>query len=447
MTSHVGLSMWENDFCQPVFELLKKAGVKFLSSMPTPKAELPVPKRAIRTSKDLLRQKLYPEKTVFYPFVDYVLFVAGAENPLNEVANRSFRRFQVSVDSMQKIKAVTESLLQAEQEYMGSSFLQMELDERRRRLVNTWYSFFGYQTYQNSDETKMIFRASLNELHLLDMVYLKASRIEAIPDLHPESIFFCSLVLESARQLKKEPLAGEEMLLYQKAIKIYEEKKNAKRIKKASNADHSEKQKAAQPVKSDKSPEITTRFKAEKHTLYVYQGRIKCIKEHHPIICVTANIPTVGNTVAVLNVNLCRKCHRFYISYDEYTRYLEKYKSLLTRIVLANGNGSELFSGNFAEASPLKLCGYSVSQNKGFTQKERERILTEVIHNGIMSKADVIQYLNWFIKMNGRKAENISAKQKWESDLAFVRALDQNQQEMFSVSNVVPYKAKKRAKW
>lgn len=191
---------------------------------------------------------------------------------------------------------------------------------------------------------------------------------------------------------------------------------------------------------------VPSEFQYEKHTLYVYQGTIKCTRNHHRTVCVTANIPTASNIIAVLNVNLCLECHRFFISYDEYARYLERYKSLLTRIVLVNGNGSELFSGNFAEASPLKLCGYSVSQSKGFSQQERENLLAEVIHNGIMSKPDVIQYLNWFIKMNGHKTGNSIAKEKWESDLAFVRSLDIKKQTTYTISNVVPYKQRRSKK-
>ena len=128
------------------------------------------------------------------------------------------------------------------------------------------------------------------------------------------------------------------------------------------------------------------------------------------------------------------------------TAYLKSAQYPLTRIVLVNGNGSELFSGNFAEASPLKLCGYSVSQSKGFSQQERENLLAEVIHNGIMSKPDVIQYLNWFIKMNGHKTGNSIAKEKWESDLAFVRSLDIKKQTTYTISNVVPYKQRRSKK-
>ena len=61
---------------------------------------------------------------------------------------------------------------------------------------------------------------------------------------------------------------------------------------------------------------------------------------------------------------------------------------------------------DLAFASPLKLCGYSVSQSKGLTQATRQYILAKIIYDGIMSKLDVIRYLEHFINLNGSKLEN-----------------------------------------
>lgn len=445
MVSHIGLSMWENTFYQSIFDLLRKAGVRFGTAVPTGGTKRNMRPRVIHTAKDLLQQGLYSEKVMFYPFADYVLFVADSDNPLYEVGKRAFKKFQVTPDSMQEIKNVTEKIFRLEQEYMESHFLQMELDENRRKLIDEWYSSIGCKERMglSGTESVPIIETSQNDLYLIDMVYLKWAHVKSVSGLHPESTFFCYLVLESARQLKKEPLTGENVLLYQKAVEIHKEKKNLKRVGIEQNVDDTNKHRAAE---KQKAADYSEQFKAEKHTLYVYQGKIKCIREHHPIDCVTAEIPTASRMTAILNVNLCRECHRFCISYNEYADYLKKYKSLLTRIVLVNGNGTKHHSGSFAEVSPLKLCGYSVSQEKGFSQQERELILTEVIHNGIMKKTDVIQYLNWFIKMNGHKKENISAKEKWESDLEFVRSIDMNRQDRYFISKIVPYIPKKKTK-
>ncbi len=194
-------------------------------------------------------------------------------------------------------------------------------------------------------------------------------------------------------------------------------------------------------------PALSIQFKPSTDTLYVYSGRIRCIRDKHNMVCANAHIETASGETAILNVNCCLNCNRFYISYDEYSRYMEKYKSLLTRIVLVDESGNSSFTNNLAAESTLKLCGYTVSQEKGFTSKERANLLANIIHNRIVSKPDVIQHLNWLIRMNGKKAGNDIAKEKWEEDLAFVRSLDTNSQSDYQIRHVAPYSfSKKRRK-
>lgn len=185
-------------------------------------------------------------------------------------------------------------------------------------------------------------------------------------------------------------------------------------------------------------------FKSSTDTLYVYSGRIMCIRDKHNMVCANAHIETASGETAILNINCCLNCNRFYISYDEYVRYMEKYKSLLTRIVLVDENGNSSFTNNLAAESTLKLCGYTVSQEKGFTSKERANLLANIIHNHIVSKPDVIQHLNWLIRMNGKKVGNDIAKEKWEEDLAFVRNLDTNAQFDYQINHITPYSSSKK---
>lgn len=204
---------------------------------------------------------------------------------------------------------------------------------------------------------------------------------------------------------------------------------------------------ASVPAQPDSSlPALSIQYKPSNDTLYVYSGRIKCIRDKHNMVCANAHIETASGETAVLNVNCCLNCNRFYISHDEYTRYLEKYKSLLTRIVLVDENGNSAFASSLAVESTLKLCGYSVSQEKGLTIKERSVLLASIIHNGIVSKPDVIQHLNWLIRMNGKKAGNMIAKEKWEEDLAFVRSLDTAAQANSVIRTVMPYSAARKHK-
>lgn len=180
-------------------------------------------------------------------------------------------------------------------------------------------------------------------------------------------------------------------------------------------------------------------FDPQSSTLYVYKGRIKCEREHHNIICVNALIPTIGRRRVSINVNYCTNCRQFFISYAEYTHYMARYGSLIAKIVLVSDDTQGNFADQLAAESPLKLCGYSVSQEKGFTQQEREELLETVIRNGIMRKPEVIKYLTWFIQMNGQRFGNEIARSKWSRDLAFVRDLHCEGQSTYSITSVAPY--------
>lgn len=115
------------------------------------------------------------------------------------------------------------------------------------------------------------------------------------------------------------------------------------------------------------------------------------------------------------------------------------YKTILAKIHLISDSTSQLNLATLADESPLRLSGYSVSQGKGLSQKERETLLASLINHNLISKANTIQYLNWFIQMNGQRSGNSLAKEKWESDLIFVRKLNQAVQPSHAISQVVPY--------
>ena len=180
-------------------------------------------------------------------------------------------------------------------------------------------------------------------------------------------------------------------------------------------------------------------FDAHDGCLYVYKGFIKCLRDHHAVTCVNALIPNAYGKTVSLNVNYCTDCKRFFISYEEYCHYLKIHGTLLVKIILLQNDDYSDYDGNLAAASPLKLCGYSVSMEKGLTTTARQNLLTTVIHNGIMKKSEVIRYLNWFITMQGSKFGNEIAKLKWEEDLRFVRNLDCDKQTDHVINNISIY--------
>ena len=181
-------------------------------------------------------------------------------------------------------------------------------------------------------------------------------------------------------------------------------------------------------------------FDSKVNTLYIYNGIIGCFRDKHHLAGVNALVPTTNELTVLLNATYCADCNRFYISYAEYNYYMGQYKSLLTRFILNESMQTNGAFGGLADKSPLKLCGYSVSQEKGLTQKEREYILYEMISSGIVSKPEAMQYIEWFIRFNGNREINHLARSKWKSDLNYVRNLNLANQPNQRIDMIRPYR-------
>lgn len=174
-------------------------------------------------------------------------------------------------------------------------------------------------------------------------------------------------------------------------------------------------------------------------TLYVYKGKIKCLKDSHPIEQATALLQDKNGRDIKLNVSHCLKCGKFFIEYEIYQHYRKRYGVILGNVRLtSNGEFSE-YGLDLAEESPLKLCGYSVSQKDGLSRMERQNVLEGCIESGAMTKQDVIHLLKWFIEMNGAKKNNELALIKWQEDLDFVLALNTEKQKHFRIGKIVKY--------
>ena len=177
----------------------------------------------------------------------------------------------------------------------------------------------------------------------------------------------------------------------------------------------------------------------ETDTLYIHKGTIKCQRNNHKIISATAVLIGRNESKIELNVNYCTECNLFFLNYESYKLYRNRYGMLLGNLRL-EAEGLSLFGDTYlAEASPLKLCGYSVNQQDGYSKSERQYIISKIIDNGIMPKNDVVKYLEYFINMNGKKIGNEIALHKWMEDLDFVLKYHSEHQNKYNIKNIKRY--------
>ena len=173
--------------------------------------------------------------------------------------------------------------------------------------------------------------------------------------------------------------------------------------------------------------------------LYVHKGTILCQRDSHNVVTATAVLLGRNDQTIELTVNYCKDCKRFFINYISYDAYKNKYGILIGNIVLED-EGHNVFSDVvLAEASPLKLCGYSVSQQDGYSKETRWYIISKIIDRGIMSKSEVIRYLEYFISINGKKKGNQLALSKWKDDLKFTLSYASDSQERHNITEIRRY--------
>ena len=139
-----------------------------------------------------------------------------------------------------------------------------------------------------------------------------------------------------------------------------------------------------------------------------------------------------------MTVNYCKNCNKFFVNYTTYQLYREQYGILIGNFQF-DSDDFVAPNGFLSEFSPLKLCGYSVSQIEGYSDYERQYIISKIIDKKIMSKSDIVRYLEYFIHMNGKKKGNEIALSKWKSDLEYTLSYNTESQEQFTISEIEQY--------
>jgi hypothetical protein len=171
------------------------------------------------------------------------------------------------------------------------------------------------------------------------------------------------------------------------------------------------------------------------NTLYVCKGLISCNRKGHNVESATGILLAKNGSVIKINTNYCPQCRKYFISYDEYMRYRKLYGILLGNIKVTNGSfaGSET---DLAEESILHMCGYSVNQTDNLSPAVRQGILQYLIDSKVSNKPEIIDYLNFFIRRNGKKQNMGEAVRRWNEDLKWVREYQINRQRHFEISNI-----------
>lgn len=151
----------------------------------------------------------------------------------------------------------------------------------------------------------------------------------------------------------------------------------------------------------------------------------KCTHSHHRISNIDAAVTVIENSGKETKIKIpagyCKQCNVYFIMESTYQE-LKRKGIILCRVsdektYLKSG----LFNGmQLAQESILMQYGYNVSQTEGLFQRTRQQILAVLIDNRILSKSEIIGYLDFFISQRVGRSNMELAISKWEADREFV---------------------------
>lgn len=175
---------------------------------------------------------------------------------------------------------------------------------------------------------------------------------------------------------------------------------------------------------------------------FVVRGNVfACMHSGHKIDDINAIINIIDSDDKKQSVRIaagyCKQCKIYFIMDSTYQKIKNK-GIILCRVTdektyLKNGftNGMQL-----AQESILMQYGYNVSQTEGLSATRRQKILAVIIDNKIMSKSEIISYLDFFISQRSSRSNMEIAISKWETDREFVENYKMGEYTQFGVKAI-----------
>lgn len=158
----------------------------------------------------------------------------------------------------------------------------------------------------------------------------------------------------------------------------------------------------------------------------VRRTTFKCMNQNHKLKNIDGLIGVINKNGDIqqfkISAGYCANCNTFFIMESTYQNLKMKgtpicrisdEKAYLKNNVLVNGM-------HLAQESILMQYGYTVSQGEGLSDARRRKILAVLVDNEILTRSDIIGYLDFFINQRQYQHKYEKAIAKWESDREFI---------------------------
>lgn len=184
---------------------------------------------------------------------------------------------------------------------------------------------------------------------------------------------------------------------------------------------------------------------ADPNTLYIHKGNIACLRFRHKTNDITVSLATNSNQRIKATATHCWKCNIIFMPKRQYLLLRIEHRFLVANFCEIGDDGyTPVKDVKMKEESTLRLCGYSVDKDSPLSDLDRKELLTNIISNGILSRAEILEHLNHLILFNGSKDSNFAACCRWEEDYTYVSNLNIDEQPLVKIDQIQPYAKKSK---
>ena len=175
---------------------------------------------------------------------------------------------------------------------------------------------------------------------------------------------------------------------------------------------------------------------------FIIRGNVfRCMNKSHQIQNVDAEVNVSLNNgedrLFQISAGYCRQCNVYFIMEFTYQE-LKRKGIILCRVTDSKtyAKGGFMNGSKLAQESILMQYGYNVSQTVGLSARQRQKILAVMIDNKVLSKSEIISYLDFFIRQHGSRNNMGIAISKWEDDREFVEHYRSGEYTKFGVNAI-----------
>lgn len=175
---------------------------------------------------------------------------------------------------------------------------------------------------------------------------------------------------------------------------------------------------------------------------FIIRGNVfRCMHKLHQIQNVDAEVKVSLNNgedkLFQISAGYCQQCNVYFIMESTYQE-LKRKGIILCRITDSKtyAKGGFMNGSKLAQESILMQYGYNVSQTVGLSARQRQKILAVMIDNKVLSKSEIISYLDFFIRQHGSRNNMGVAISKWEDDREFVEHYRSGEYTKFGVNAI-----------